>query len=66
MTYKLTSCEMVFTPGVIKWIVEGVAPFNKSKAVNILRETYKVPDKACKKIIKGQYDVQGDCVIVTV
>lgn len=66
MQYRLTSCEMVFTPGVIKWIVEGVAPFDKTRAVDILRETYKLPDTALERIISGNYEVQDDCVIVTV
>jgi len=66
-TYRLGSNEMVHTPGIVAWAVNGAA-FKRDlpKMVEIIA-SYGVPTEAARALVtkKVPYKVEGDAVVFT-
>lgn len=65
-TYRLASSSMVFTPGIVKAAVaQHKASPGDTWPYKVL-SAWPIPEAAIKKILQGQYSVDGDVVCVTV
>lgn len=66
-TYRLGSNEMVHTPGIVAWAING-AHFKRDlpQMVRVI-ESYGVPAKAARALVTKAvpYKVEGDVVVFT-
>lgn len=70
-TYKLASNELIYTPGVLRW-VQAIRRHDVSSCRtdlgarrHFIRAMFpELPEKAVKLLAAGEYTVDGDTVVV--
>jgi hypothetical protein len=66
-TYRLGSSEMVHTPGIVRWAINGYHfKEDRPALMNVLRG-WNLPDPAIDALLSGKasYAVEGDVVVFT-
>lgn len=62
--YTLISTEWVYTPGLVRWVIEGMG---RSKAKKFFATAFPtLPNRALHRLVRGEYEVRGDKVIIAV
>lgn len=63
---RLLSAEMVHTPGLMAWAVNGYKfPRDRKALRRVIGETYRLTDKCVDDLLSGRvpYTVDGDVVV---
>lgn len=62
---NIASTGLIYTPGLFKYIIEGVMPFQKKKAKELLA-ALGIPAEFIPAIIKGKYEkkIEGETLIL--
>jgi hypothetical protein len=67
-TYRIASTPLIFTPGVFRWIIETVRPFDVPKAAELFA-ALGLPDDVAGKLAATDpgviWTIQQEKVIVT-
>ena len=66
-TYRLTSTEMVYTPGIIRF-AQSMFVTDAPAAVRILRDGYGLPNAIAEALASGylSYEIDGETVVIEV
>ena len=63
-TYRLTSTEMVYTPGLIGWVLSHLST---PKAKRFIKSAYPtLPLPVVHALVAGRYTVEDDTVVVEI
>jgi hypothetical protein len=68
-TYRLGSGPMVHAPGLIAWAINGAFfKADRPAMVNIVSQTWRVPEDAALKLLTKQvpFTIENDAVVFTV
>jgi len=67
MTYRLLSTPFCYTPGVLRWVIESVAPFDRAKALEFLA-ALGLPEDAAATVANGGADItlEGETAIINI
>jgi hypothetical protein len=58
-TYRIASTAMIYTPGVLNWIVEAVTPFDRPRAIDLL-EALGLPLNAAEAVADGNAKISTE------
>ena len=63
-TYRLSSTEMIYTPGIIRF-AQSMFPTDAPTAVRILRDGYALPNSIAEALASGylSYEIDGETVV---
>ncbi|MFT9091573.1 MAG: hypothetical protein ABF479_11315 [Gluconacetobacter sp.] len=65
--YRLGSSEAVYSPGIIRWAVNGYAfEDDREKLLNVITATWSsIPRETAHKLLSGEipYTVEGESVV---
>lgn len=65
-SYRLTSCEAVHSPGLVRWL-RHVARTHPTLAQKLLLASFpELPLVAAARVLRGPLSVEADTVVVTV
>ena len=64
---NIASNGLIYTPGLFKYIMEGVLPFQKKKAKELLA-ALGIPAEFIPAIIKGKFEqkVEGETLVLVI
>lgn len=64
---NIASTGLIYSPGVFKFIVQGVLPFDKKKAKELLA-ALGIPAQFIPAIIKGKYEqsIEGETLVLVI
>ena len=66
-TLNITSTGMIYSPGIFQWVMETIAPFDQTKAKELLA-ALNIPQNLISKILKGKYRhrIEGETLVLMI
>lgn len=61
ITYRIPSTPMIYVPGIVNW-----ARHTESPSATLQQCLPDLPEAAIGKLVKGEFDIEGEDVLVTV
>ena len=58
-TLNIHSTGLIYSPGLFRYIVQGVLPFDEAKARELLA-AFGVPDEFVENIVLGRFEQETD------